>query len=49
VFGFGYQTNILSNGTYETVIYIPDSKTFDLSRKNTIMYATPFGIALKEF
>ncbi|MFN8673708.1 MAG: hypothetical protein U0457_16730 [Candidatus Sericytochromatia bacterium] len=49
VFGFGHQTNILTDGTFETIVHIPKPELFDLSKKHTISYATPFGVTFKEF
>lgn len=46
---FGHQTNILSDGTYETLIHIPEPNNFEINKKNSIIYATPFGVAIKAF
>jgi hypothetical protein len=48
-FGFGYQTEVASDGSAETVLHIPDPQSFDLNPTHTVIYATPFGVALKEF
>ncbi|MEK7434428.1 MAG: hypothetical protein AABZ74_14955, partial [Cyanobacteriota bacterium] len=48
-FIFGHQTNILSNGTFETIVHIPNPEKFDMSKKHTINYSTPFGTTFKEF
>ena len=46
---FGHQTNILSDGTFESIVHIPSPEKFDMSKKHTINYATPFGVTFKEF
>ncbi|MFN8670753.1 MAG: hypothetical protein U0457_01560 [Candidatus Sericytochromatia bacterium] len=46
---FGHQTNILTDGTFETIVHIPNPEKFDLSKKHTISYSTPFGFTFKEF
>ena len=48
-FGFGYQTEVTADGSAETVVHIPDPQSFDLNPKHTVIYATPFGVAFKEF
>jgi hypothetical protein len=48
-FGFGYQTEVAADGSAETVVHIPDPQSFDLNPKHTVIYATPFGVAFKEF
>jgi hypothetical protein len=48
-FGFGYQTEVATDGTAETVVHIPDPDSFDLNPTHTVIYATPFGVAFKEF
>lgn len=49
VFGFGHLSNILSGDVWETVVHLPNPKTFKPSDKHTIMYTTPFGVAFKSF
>lgn len=49
IHAFGHQTNILDDGSYETVVHIPEPEKFNVSKKNSIMYATPFGLAIKDF
>lgn len=48
-FSFGHQTNILSDGTFETIVHIPNPEKFDINKKHTINYATPFGVTFKDF
>ncbi|MBT9547993.1 MAG: hypothetical protein IV090_21565 [Candidatus Sericytochromatia bacterium] len=48
-FDFGYQTEVAADGTAETVEPIPDPQSFDVNPKHTVIYATPFGIFIKEF
>lgn len=49
IFSSGDITNILDDGSFETVIHIPNSKKLDLTKKHTLMYATPFGVDFKWF
>lgn len=49
VFCYGHQTNILNDGSFESIIHIPDPKKFDPNKKHILMYTTPFGSVLKEF
>lgn len=47
-FGFGYQTNILSqdeSDTWETLIHIPNPNDFEKLEEHIIYYQTPFGDA----
>lgn len=48
-FGFGYQTEVLANGTFEAKIHIPDPATFNLQTSHTLVYATPFGTVFRQF
>lgn len=45
-FAFGFQTDVLDNGSAETLIHIPDPRQFDIASQHEIMYATPFGVTL---
>ena len=48
-FGFGYQTEVLRDGGMETVVHIPDPDTFDQKDSHSVAFATPFGVAFREF
>ena len=48
-FGFGFQTEVNADGGAETVVHIPDPNSFDLNPSHTVIYASPFGVAFKEF
>lgn len=48
-FSFGYQTEVLADGSSETTIHIPDLDTFDINVSHTLTYATPFGTAFTQF
>src|SRR5690606_3444356 len=48
-FGFGHQTSVLDDGSFETIVHIPDPKAFAEKTEHSIMYATPFGSAFKTF
>lgn len=47
--GFGDQTEVTTDGSAETVVPIPDPQSFDVNPRHTVIDATPFGVALKEF
>jgi hypothetical protein len=40
---------VAADGSAETVVHIPDPQSFDLNPTHTVIYATPFGVAFKEF
>ncbi|MFN8671113.1 MAG: hypothetical protein U0457_03405 [Candidatus Sericytochromatia bacterium] len=44
-----YQTDILSNGVYETVVNLSSKQDFNLTSKHDIEYYTPFGMFYTEF
>ena len=48
-FGFGFQTEVLADGSAETVVHIPEPATFDQQSEHVVIMATPFGVAFKEF
>ncbi len=48
-FGFGYQTEVMADGSAETVVHIPDPNSFDLNPHHNLVYVTPFGVAFKAF
>jgi len=48
-FGFGYQTEVMADGSAETVVHLPNPKSFDINAPHTVIYATPFGVTFKEF
>lgn len=48
-FGFSYQTEILQEGASSLVVHIPDPAAFARQSSHTVMVATPFGVAFKNF
>lgn len=48
-FGFGFQTEVSDEGAADTIVHIPDSKTFNPKAHHTVVYSTVFGVAFKEF
>ena len=48
-FGFGHQTNIMTDGSYETIIHIPEPDKFSKVNNHTVIYSTPFGTTFKNF
>ncbi len=49
LFGFGFQTEVLADGTSETLVHIPDPGAFDQQNEHQIIYATPYGVVLTAF
>lgn len=52
LFGFGYQTHVLEGNegpAWETWIHVPDPDLYDHSSTHTLVYATPFGTAYRQF
>jgi len=47
--GFGGQDKVAADGAAETVEPIPDPESFDVNPRHTVIDATPFGVAFKEF
>lgn len=48
-FGFGFQTEVLTDGTSEATVHIPNPSTFDRAAKHSLVYSTPFGVAFTQF
>ncbi|MFN8674114.1 MAG: hypothetical protein U0457_18790 [Candidatus Sericytochromatia bacterium] len=44
-----YQTDILSDGVYETVVNLSSKQDFNLTSKHDIEYYSPFGMVYTEF
>lgn len=48
-FGFGFKTEVAVDGSFQTIIHIPNSNTFDQKSRHLVILATPYGVAFKEF
>ena len=48
-FGFGYRTEAFSDGSFESIIHVPNPDLFDRTPTHSIVYARPFGSAFKTF
>ncbi len=48
-FGFGYRTQVTSDGVFTTQIHVPDPATFDDASDHLVIYTTPYGVAFYEF
>ena len=48
-FGFGHQTEVMQDGSYETVVHLPEPKVFAQKTEHQVIFVTPFGVTFKEF
>ena len=52
VFGFGHSTSVIDDNAetkWESIIHLPNPKTFNPAVQHTISLATPFGFVFKSF